>query len=72
MQTLADTRRLLLVDEVAEIARCSSDTIRRAVAAGDLPAVRIGPAGKLLRFRLTDIDAWIGEPRPEEPPHGAT
>jgi excisionase family DNA binding protein len=70
MQTLADTRRLLLVGEVAEMGRCSPDTVRRAAAAGDLPSVRIGPAGKLLRFRIGDIDRWLGA-QPEEARDGA-
>lgn len=48
--------RLLTVEEVGEITRVSPAGIRRYVAAGELPAVRIG---KLLRFRPEDITAWI-------------
>jgi excisionase family DNA binding protein len=67
MQTLADTRRLMLVDEVADLARVSPDTIRRAAASGDLPSLRVGPGGRLLRFRIADVDRWIGTPGHKEP-----
>lgn len=40
---------LLTVREVAELDRCSEKTVRRAIEAGLLEAVRIGPGGRLLR-----------------------
>jgi excisionase family DNA binding protein len=62
----AAPRPLLLVDEVADLGRCSSDTVRRAIATGTLPAVRLGPGGRLLRIRRADAEAWLdgAEARP--------
>jgi excisionase family DNA binding protein len=34
-------------------------TLRRAVAAGEIPAYRIGRGRKHIRFRLADVDAWV-------------
>lgn len=42
-------RRLLTVKEVAALDQCSEKTVRRAIAAGLLAVVRIGPGGRLLR-----------------------
>ena len=55
MSRLPQTRpeqqpRLLTVKQVAELDNCSEKTIRRAIAAGLLEAVRIGPGGRLLRI----------------------
>ena len=44
-----DGRALLSVREVARLDGCSERTVRRAIAAGLLAAVRIGPGGRLLR-----------------------
>ena len=41
---------LLTVAHVAELDRCSQKTVRRAIKAGLLEAMRIGPAGRLLRI----------------------
>lgn len=43
-------RALLTVREVAELDGCSEKTVRRAIDAGLLEAVRIGPGGRLLRI----------------------
>jgi excisionase family DNA binding protein len=43
-------RALLTVQDVAQLDRCSEKTVRRAIAAGLLPIVRIGPAGRLVRI----------------------
>ena len=40
---------LLTVQEVAELDRCSVKTVRRAIDAGILQALRIGPGERLLR-----------------------
>ena len=40
---------LLTVQEVAELDRCSVKTVRRAIDAGILQALRIGPGDRLLR-----------------------
>jgi excisionase family DNA binding protein len=36
--------RLLTVDDVAEVLRLSSRTIRRMIASGQLPVIRVGRA----------------------------
>lgn len=43
-------RQLLTVKEVAALDHCSEKTVRRAIAAGLLEAMRIGPGGRLLRI----------------------
>ncbi|MEI4263616.1 helix-turn-helix domain-containing protein [Roseovarius sp. D0-M9] len=43
-------RHLLTVKRVAELDSCSEKTVRRAIAAGFLEAVRVGPGGRLLRI----------------------
>ncbi|TJZ88979.1 helix-turn-helix domain-containing protein [Paracoccus gahaiensis] len=41
---------LLTVADVAALDQCPEKTVRRAIAAGLLEAVRIGPGGRLLRI----------------------
>ena len=41
---------LLTVADIAELDQCSEKTVRRAIKAGLLVAVRIGPGGRLLRI----------------------
>lgn len=43
-------RTLLTVKDVAELDACSEKTVRRAIAAGLLEVVRIGPGGRLIRI----------------------
>lgn len=43
-------RILLTVKEVAALDKCSEKTVRRAITAGLLAVVRIGPGGRLLRI----------------------
>lgn len=43
-------RPLVTVRDIAELDRCSEKTVRRAIAAGLLEVVRIGPGGRLLRI----------------------
>ncbi len=40
---------LLTVKDVAALDHCSEKTVRRAIEAGLLEAIRIGPSGRLLR-----------------------
>jgi excisionase family DNA binding protein len=42
--------RLMTVQDVAALDKCSEKTVRRAIAAGLLEAVRVGPGGRLLRI----------------------
>lgn len=43
-------RHLLTVKEVAELDGCSEKTVRRAIAAGLLEVVRVGPRKHALRI----------------------
>lgn len=49
---------LLTVANVAELDRCSEKTVRRAIAAGVLEAMRIGPGGRLIRVSRKAHDAY--------------
>lgn len=44
-----DEAVLLTVAQVAELDNCSPKTVRRAIEAGLLQALRVGPGGRLLR-----------------------
>ena len=59
--------RLMTAGEVASYLRCSLSTVRRMVRRDMVPHYRLG---KLLRFRRSEIDAWLafhhgGEQLPE-------
>lgn len=45
-----EDRTLMTVREVAALDNCSVKTVRRAIAAGLLQAIRVGPGGRLLRI----------------------
>lgn len=51
-------RTLLTVKQVAELDCCSEKTVRRAIAAGLLDAVRVGPGGRLLRVDPAALAAY--------------
>jgi len=42
-------RELLTIQEIATLDRCSEKTVHRAIKAGLLQALRVGPGGRLLR-----------------------
>jgi len=44
------SRFLLTVKEVAKLDNCSEKTVRRAIDAGLLMVIRIGPGGRLVRI----------------------
>ena len=44
------TSALRTVKEVAAMDNCSEKTVRRAIAAGLLAVVRVGPGGRLVRI----------------------
>lgn len=50
INTTNDARILLKVADVARLDNCSEKTVRRAIEAGLLDAVRLGPGGRLLRI----------------------
>lgn len=49
---------MLTVAEVAESCRVHAKTVMRAIARGELLAVRLGERGAY-RIRPADLDAWI-------------
>jgi excisionase family DNA binding protein len=49
---------LLTVAEVARLDGCSEKTVRRAIAAGLLPVLRIGPRGYLVRISRQAHEAY--------------
>ncbi len=51
-------RTLLTVKDVAELDRCSEKTVRRAIEAGQLTVIRVGPGGRLVRIDPRDHAAY--------------
>jgi excisionase family DNA binding protein len=51
-------RHLLTVKEVAELDGCSEKTVRRAIAAGRLDVVRVGPSKHALRIDPAALAAY--------------
>lgn len=49
---------LLTVRNIAELDQCSVKSVRRAIAAGLLEVVRIGPGGRLLRVTRSIHEAY--------------
>ena len=45
-----ETSALLTVKEVAALDNCSEKTVRRAIDAGLLAVIRVGPAARLVRI----------------------
>ena len=45
-----ETRSLLTIRDVARLDQCSEKTVRRAIDAGLLSVVRIGPSGHSVRI----------------------
>ena len=56
---------LITAKQVAEYLNCSVSTVRRLVVNGGIPHFRLG---KLIRFRRSDIDLWLGKYREGEAP----
>lgn len=52
-QTLSD---LLSVAQVADELNCSTDTVRRMIARGELRAFRYGSTSRLIRIDRRDLD----------------
>lgn len=65
MHTNADERQLMHVKEAADAIDVSPTTIRRAIATGELRALRVGSNGRY-RIRPADLEAYLtpAEPRP--------
>lgn len=52
---------LLTIREICALAKCSSDLLYRAIAARELPAIRLGRGRKRGRFlvRLSAFEEWL-------------
>lgn len=59
------TDRLLTTREVAELLGLSPETVLRRYRAGEIPGYRL--ASNVLRFRESDIEAWLQERREQKP-----
>lgn len=51
------TTYLMTIDEVAEEVRVSRWSVQRAIHAGKLPAVMLGP--RSIRVRPGDLEVWV-------------
>lgn len=58
LESTTNSDRLLTVREAALLDGCSERTIRRAIKAGLLKLVRVGPGGRLIRIRPSDHEAY--------------
>jgi excisionase family DNA binding protein len=56
-----DAEHLETYGQAAERAAVSKSTIKRAIAAGELPVVKVGKQHP--RIRKADLDCWIGAKR---------
>ena len=48
--------KMMIAGEVAAYLRCSPSTVRRMARRGQVPHYRFG---KLVRFRLSEIERWL-------------
>lgn len=59
MTTHADSREFLTVTEVARLLRCSEPTVRRRIADGQLPAVKLSKGRSAIRIDAAELEAWL-------------
>jgi excisionase family DNA binding protein len=52
-------RHLLTLDQVAERLGVSRRTVERKIAAGEIPALRLGGARSPLRIDEAELEAWL-------------
>jgi excisionase family DNA binding protein len=65
MQTMSTVRNLT-VSEIAQREHISTDTVKRAIKNGHLPAHRIGSRGDW-RIKVEDYEAWLANGAPTSP-----
>ena len=63
----AGQRPLLTTRAAARLAACHEANLRRAVRAGNLPAVRLGKRGNL-RIPVDELERWLRPARSRSPP----
>jgi excisionase family DNA binding protein len=59
MDTDVRTPQLLTVREVADRLKLSEKSVRRRIASGELPAVRLGGRGSQLRVDERELDEYV-------------
>lgn len=50
---------LLTLRETADVLRLSERQVRRLIALGKLPAVRLGDPGASIRVDLAELERWL-------------
>lgn len=65
---MSAAERLLTIAQAAERSGCSVKTLRRAISAGDLAAVRLGSGPKSDRIHPADLSAWWARKKVRECP----
>ena len=59
--------RLMTVRDVAKYLQYSEFQVRRLVAKGDIPSIRIGGTNRQIRVVPSDLDKWIqSKSKPKE------
>jgi hypothetical protein len=58
MKRATNEAEALTVKDIARLDRCSEKTVRRAITAGDLEVIRIGPGGRRPRALPAAHDAY--------------
>jgi excisionase family DNA binding protein len=51
--------QLLTAKQVSAFLNVTAGTVYRMVERGELPAVRLGPSGRTLRFRSDQLRIWL-------------
>ncbi|MBI1884765.1 MAG: helix-turn-helix domain-containing protein [Deltaproteobacteria bacterium] len=57
--TASDTALLLTVPQAAELLQISCDLAYQLVARGELPHIRLGMAGRVIRVPRFGLEQWI-------------
>ncbi|MDD2364227.1 MAG: helix-turn-helix domain-containing protein [Eubacteriales bacterium] len=60
---VAETEKWVNLEDVADHLSMSKDAIRAWVRGGKLPAYK---AGKMYKFKLSEVDEWVREGRIKE------
>jgi excisionase family DNA binding protein len=64
------TCRLVTARELADTLGVSAETVLRWTRRGDLPAIRL--PGGAIRYRESDLDAWLASRETGEPARGVS
>lgn len=59
MTTVADGQKLLRITEVARRLDCSTSTVRRLIAAGELPATQFAGPNSSIRIDEAVLEEWL-------------